>query len=142
MRDAYAEQARGLIEGGADLLLIETIFDTLNAKAAIAAIADVSDALAVRLPLMISGTITDRSGRLLSGQTHGVEEAMWVALRVLAESAAQARGLADRMHSRGHEKAARRFLRQAEDIEQRGEVIRKTLIGFTQNTSEPLDETG
>jgi two-component system chemotaxis response regulator CheB len=79
---------------------------------------------------------------LLSGQTDGVEEAMWVALRALAESAAQARGLAERMHARGHEQAARRFVVQAEDIEQRGEVIRKTLIGFTENTSEALDQTG
>src|ERR1700751_2534623 len=69
LRLAYAEQVKGLIEGGADLLLIETIFDTLNAKAAIAAIAEVTQARGVRLPVMISGTITDRSGRLLSGQT-------------------------------------------------------------------------
>src|SRR6476661_5296735 len=69
LRSAYAEQVEGLLEGGADLLLIETIFDTLNAKAAIAAIADVTDAGGVRVPVMISGTITDRSGRLLSGQT-------------------------------------------------------------------------
>ena len=69
LRSAYAEQVEGLLEGGADLLLIETIFDTLNAKAAIAAIADVTEARAVFVPVMISGTITDRSGRLLSGQT-------------------------------------------------------------------------
>src|SRR5262252_2102740 len=69
LRAAYGEQVKGLIDGGADLLLIETIFDTLNAKAAIAAVADVSEARGVRLPVMISGTITDRSGRLLSGQT-------------------------------------------------------------------------
>src|SRR5262249_2041966 len=69
LRVAYAEQVRGLIDGGVDALLIETIFDTLNAKAAIAAIAEVSEERRVRLPLMISGTITDRSGRLLSGQT-------------------------------------------------------------------------
>ena len=69
LRDAYAEQADGLIEGGADLLLIETIFDTLNAKAAIAAIADVVERRGVPVPIIISGTITDRSGRLLSGQT-------------------------------------------------------------------------
>ena len=74
LRSAYAEQVDALIEGGADLLLIETIFDTLNAKAAIAAIAEVSEDRRVRLPLMISGTITDRSGRLLSGQT---PEAFW-----------------------------------------------------------------
>src|SRR5436190_3345757 len=78
LRSAYAEQVEGLIEGGADLLLIETIFDTLNAKAAIAAIADVGEARGVRLPVMISGTITDRSGRLLSGQTPG---AFWTSVR-------------------------------------------------------------
>jgi 5-methyltetrahydrofolate--homocysteine methyltransferase len=66
---AYAEQARGLIDGGADLLLVETIFDTLNAKAAIAAIASVQEAKGTSLPLMISVTVTDRSGRTLSGQT-------------------------------------------------------------------------
>jgi 5-methyltetrahydrofolate--homocysteine methyltransferase len=74
LRVAYAEQARGLIEGGVDILLIETIFDTLNAKAAIFACAEVMEELGVRLPIMISGTITDRSGRLLSGQT---PEAFW-----------------------------------------------------------------
>src|SRR3954470_4429014 len=67
--EAYAEQVRGLLDGGADLLLIETIFDTLNAKAAIAAIADVIDPRGVSVPVIISRTITDRSGRLLSGQT-------------------------------------------------------------------------
>ena len=69
LREAYAEQVKGLIEGGADLLLIETIFDTLNAKAAIAAVADVTELRGEHVPVMISGTITDRSGRLLSGQT-------------------------------------------------------------------------
>src|SRR5689334_14726005 len=69
LREAYGEQVKGLIDGGADILLIETIFDTLNAKAAIYAIAEVTEARGVRLPVMISGTITDRSGRLLSGQT-------------------------------------------------------------------------
>ncbi|MBV9347855.1 MAG: homocysteine S-methyltransferase family protein, partial [Pseudolabrys sp.] len=69
LRVAYAEQARALIDGGADLLLIETIFDTLNAKAAIFAIQEVCEELGVDVPVMISGTITDRSGRLLSGQT-------------------------------------------------------------------------
>ena len=67
--EAYSEQARGLIEGGADVLLIETIFDTLNAKAAGFACLTVFDAMGVGLPLLISGTITDRSGRTLSGQT-------------------------------------------------------------------------
>jgi 5-methyltetrahydrofolate--homocysteine methyltransferase len=66
---AYAESARGLIEGGADLLVIETIFDTLNAKAAIFGVEAAFDATGERLPLVISGTITDASGRTLSGQT-------------------------------------------------------------------------
>src|SRR6201987_4984495 len=74
LRVAYAEQVRGLIEGGVDILLIETIFDTLNAKAAIFACTDVMEELGIRLSIMISGTITDRSGRLLSGQT---PEAFW-----------------------------------------------------------------
>ena len=68
---AYGEQVRGLIDGGADLLLIETIFDTLNAKAAIFAISEICDERGLDVPVMISGTITDRSGRLLSGQTPG-----------------------------------------------------------------------
>ena len=67
--DAYRDQVRGLLDGGVDLLLLETIFDTLNAKAAIAAVLDVFDERHVELPLMISVTITDRSGRTLSGQT-------------------------------------------------------------------------
>jgi 5-methyltetrahydrofolate--homocysteine methyltransferase len=66
---AYREQVRGLIDGGADLLMLETIFDTLNAKAAIAALLDEFEARGVDLPVMISATITDRSGRTLSGQT-------------------------------------------------------------------------
>ena len=68
LRAAYGEQIKGLIDGGADLLLIETIFDTLNAKAAIYAIAEACEARGLDIPVMISGTITDRSGRLLSGQ--------------------------------------------------------------------------
>ena len=64
----YAEAARGLIDGGADLLLIETIFDTLNAKAAIFAVQNVFEERGIRLPIMISGTITDASGRTLTGQ--------------------------------------------------------------------------
>jgi 5-methyltetrahydrofolate--homocysteine methyltransferase len=67
--DAYSEQARGLIDGGVDLLLIETVFDTLNAKAALMAIQNVMDEKIVSLPVMVSGTITDASGRTLSGQT-------------------------------------------------------------------------
>jgi 5-methyltetrahydrofolate--homocysteine methyltransferase len=66
---AYAEQTEALIEGGVDVLLVETIFDTLNAKAALAAIEEVFDRTGVRLPVMISVTITDKSGRTLSGQT-------------------------------------------------------------------------
>ena len=77
LRDAYAEQARGLIDGGCDLLMVETIFDTLNAKAAIVAIQEVFDEKAVELPLIISVTITDRSGRTLSGQTI---DAFWVSI--------------------------------------------------------------
>jgi 5-methyltetrahydrofolate--homocysteine methyltransferase len=69
MRDAYADQALGLIDGGADILLLETIFDTLNAKAALVGIETAFATRGVRLPLMISVTITDRSGRTLSGQT-------------------------------------------------------------------------
>src|SRR5438105_12037496 len=78
LRAAYAEQVKGLIEGGTDLLLIETIFDTLNAKAAIYAVAEVTHAHGVQVPVMISGTITDRSGRLLSGQTPA---AFWNSVR-------------------------------------------------------------
>ncbi len=68
-REAYAEQVRGLLDGGSDLLLVETIFDTLNAKAALCAIEDVFEEKGVRLPLVISVTIVDKSGRTLSGQT-------------------------------------------------------------------------
>jgi 5-methyltetrahydrofolate--homocysteine methyltransferase len=67
--DAYYEQIRGLVDGGADLLLIETIFDTLNAKVAIAAIKNYEKVIGRKLEIMISGTITDASGRTLSGQT-------------------------------------------------------------------------
>jgi len=74
LRTAYAEQARGLLDGGVDILLIETVFDTLNAKAALYAIAELNEARPVPCPVMISGTITDRAGRLLSGQT---PEAFW-----------------------------------------------------------------
>ncbi len=67
--DAYSEQARGLIDGGADLLMVETIFDVLNCKAALFAIDSVFEEKGVRLPVMVSGTITDASGRTLTGQT-------------------------------------------------------------------------
>ncbi len=77
VRDAYAEQLRGLVDGGADLLLFETFIDTLNAKAALVAMQDVFDEKGVRLPVVISMTITDRSGRTLSGQT---VEAFWISV--------------------------------------------------------------
>lgn len=69
LRVAYKEQTKGLIDGGADILLVETVFDTLNAKAALFAIMEVFEEENVELPIMVSGTITDASGRTLSGQT-------------------------------------------------------------------------
>jgi 5-methyltetrahydrofolate--homocysteine methyltransferase len=74
----YAEAVAGLAEGGADLILVETIFDTLNAKAALFAVEQYFDGVGQRLPIIISGTITDASGRTLSGQT---PEAFWNAVR-------------------------------------------------------------
>ena len=76
--EAYLEQARGLVDGGADLLLVETIFDTLNAKAAIFALETLFEEHGRRWPVIISGTITDASGRTLSGQ---VTEAFWNSVR-------------------------------------------------------------
>ncbi len=78
LRVAYGEQLRGLIDGGADIVLIETVFDTLNAKAAIFATEEIFEEMGVRLPVMISGTITDLSGRTLSGQT---PTAFWHSVR-------------------------------------------------------------
>jgi len=78
LANAYAEAIRGLVDGGADILLIETIFDTLNAKAAIFAVENHFEETGVRLPLIISGTITDASGRTLSGQT---TRAFWHSVR-------------------------------------------------------------
>ncbi len=78
LRAAYGEQINGLLDGGADLLLVETIFDTLNAKAALYAIAEICEARGIDVPVMISGTITDKSGRLLSGQ---LPEAFWNSVR-------------------------------------------------------------
>ena len=80
LREAYKEQVRGLIAGGSDIIIIETIFDTLNAKAAGFATLEVFEELDLELPIMISGTITDRSGRTLSGQT---AEAFWYSMRHL-----------------------------------------------------------
>lgn len=74
---AYSEQTRGLVDGGADLLLIETVFDTLNAKAALFAVNTYLEEKGLDLPIMVSGTITDASGRTLSGQT---TEAFWVSV--------------------------------------------------------------
>ena len=76
--EAYSEATQGLIDGGADIILIETIFDTLNAKAAIFAVEATFDKLGYKLPVMISGTITDASGRTLSGQTAA---AFWTSLK-------------------------------------------------------------
>ena len=78
LRAAYVEQMNGLLDGGIDIVLIETIFDTLNAKAAIFAVEEVFEARGERLPVMISGTVTDASGRILSGQT---VEAFWNSVR-------------------------------------------------------------
>ncbi|ACB35526.1 homocysteine S-methyltransferase [Leptothrix cholodnii SP-6] len=75
---AYKEQARGLMDGGCDLFLVETIFDTLNAKAAIFALDELMEETGERLPVIISGTVTDASGRILSGQTVG---AFWHSVR-------------------------------------------------------------
>ncbi len=77
VREAYGQQVKALIEGGVDILLLETIFDTLNSKAALFAIDEVFEAHGVRLPVMISVTITDKSGRTLSGQT---VEAFWTSV--------------------------------------------------------------
>jgi 5-methyltetrahydrofolate--homocysteine methyltransferase len=78
LRAAYHEQAAGLLEGGADLFLIETVFDTLNAKAAIFALDELMESTGERLPVIVSGTVTDASGRILSGQTVG---AFWHSVR-------------------------------------------------------------
>jgi 5-methyltetrahydrofolate--homocysteine methyltransferase len=78
LRDAYREQAEGLLEGGCDLFLVETIFDTLNAKAAIFAVDELMEDTGERLPVIISGTVTDASGRILSGQT---VSAFWHSVR-------------------------------------------------------------
>ncbi|MDX1685230.1 MAG: methionine synthase, partial [Saprospiraceae bacterium] len=78
LKDAYYEQARGLMDGGVDILLVETIFDTLNAKAALFAIQTLFDERGIKLPVIISGTITDASGRTLSGQT---VEAFWISVK-------------------------------------------------------------
>lgn len=85
LREAYLEQARALLEGGVDLFLVETIFDTLNAKAAVFALDELMEETGQRLPVIISGTVTDASGRILSGQTvtafwHSVRHARPIAV--------------------------------------------------------------
>ncbi|MEM6344994.1 MAG: methionine synthase, partial [Bacteroidota bacterium] len=77
LKDDYYEQAKALIDGGVDLLLVETIFDTLNSKAALFAIEQLSEEMGTKIPIMVSGTITDASGRTLSGQ---VVEAFWISV--------------------------------------------------------------
>ena len=101
LRDAYREQAEGLLEGGCDLFLVETIFDTLNAKAAIFALDELMEESGERLPVIVSGTVTDASGRILSGQT---------VRRVLAQRAprAAARGRPQLRPRRGADAALRR----------------------------------
>ncbi len=93
---AYAEATHGLVEGGVDLLLIETIFDTLNAKAAVFAVEQFFEEAGTRLPVMISGTITDQSGRTLSGQTD----------RGLLQLAASCAAAVDRSQLRAGRRAA------------------------------------
>ncbi len=78
LKDAYREQAEGLLEGGCDLFLVETVFDTLNAKAAIFALDELMEDTGERLPVIVSGTVTDASGRILSGQT---VSAFWHSVR-------------------------------------------------------------
>jgi 5-methyltetrahydrofolate--homocysteine methyltransferase len=103
---AYREAVRGLLDGGADLLLVETIFDTLNAKAAIYAIEAHFAAVGVRVPVMISGTITDASGRTLSGQT---TEAFW-------NSVAHARPLTVGLNCALGAKALRQYVQELSRI--------------------------
>ena len=78
LRDAYKEQAKGLIDGGVDILLIETVFDTLNCKAALFGVNELLEERNLKIPIMVSGTITDASGRTLSGQTI---EAFWISIK-------------------------------------------------------------
>ncbi len=98
----YTEAARGLLDGGADLLLVETIFDTLNAKAALFAIDSLFESTGIRVPVMISGTITDASGRTLSGQT---AEAFW-------HSVAHARPLSIGLNCALGAKALRQYVQE------------------------------
>jgi 5-methyltetrahydrofolate--homocysteine methyltransferase len=104
LRDAYREQAEGLLEGGCDLFLVETIFDTLNAKAAIFALDELMQDSGERLPVIISGTVTDASGRILSGQTvaafwHSVRHARPLAVGLNCALGAVMRPIEERARS-------------------------------------------
>ncbi|ELH3615372.1 homocysteine S-methyltransferase family protein [Salmonella enterica] len=120
---AYRESTKALVEGGADLILIETVFDTLNAKAAVFAVKEEFEALGVDLPIMISGTITDASGRTLSGQT---TEAFYNSLRHADYNKIMVKAIADRL--------AEAF---AEYLHER---VRKVYWGYAPNESLSNDE--
>ena len=127
--EAYLEQANGLVDGGADLLLIETIFDTLNAKAAIFAVETLFEERGRRWPVMISGTITDASGRTLSGQ---VTEAFWNSVRharPLLVGLNCALGAAGDAALPGRDRARRRLLRVVLPERRAAERVRRVRRG-------------
>jgi 5-methyltetrahydrofolate--homocysteine methyltransferase len=128
LRAAYREQAQGLLEGGADLFLVETIFDTLNAKAAIFALDELMDETGERLPVIVSGTVTDASGRILSGQTVG---AFWHSVR-------HARPLAVGLNCALGAALMRPY------IEELGKVAADTFVSCYPNAGlpNPMSETG
>ena len=128
LRAAYREQAEGLLEGGVDLFLVETIFDTLNAKAAIFALDELMDETGERLPVIVSGTVTDASGRILSGQTVG---AFWHSVR-------HARPLAVGLNCALGAALMRPY------IEELGKVAADTYISCYPNAGlpNPMSETG
>ncbi len=128
LRAAYREQAEGLLEGGCDLFLVETIFDTLNAKAAIFALDELMEASGERLPVILSGTVTDASGRILSGQTVA---AFWHSVR-------HARPLAVGLNCALGAALMRPY------IEEMGKVAADTWISCYPNAGlpNPMSETG
>ncbi len=128
LRAAYREQAEGLLEGGVDLFLVETIFDTLNAKAAIFALDELMDETGERLPVIVSGTVTDASGRILSGQTVG---AFWHSVR-------HARPLAVGLNCALGAALMRPY------IEELGKVAADTFVSCYPNAGlpNPMSETG
>jgi 5-methyltetrahydrofolate--homocysteine methyltransferase len=128
LRAAYREQAEGLLEGGCDLFLVETIFDTLNAKAAIFALDELMEDTGERLPVVISGTVTDASGRILSGQTVA---AFWHSVR-------HARPLAIGLNCALGAAVMRPY------IEELGKVAADTYISCYPNAGlpNPMSETG